>query len=94
MKIIVTGGSGRVGQYIIPELVSHGYEVVNADTTPGPEQGARFYSTEATDLGAVVAATKGAAAIIHMAAIPAPVHFAEHEVFRVNMMSNLKARCS
>ena len=88
MKVVITGGSGRAGQYIIPELVAHGYDVVNADLRPGPDQGARWYKTETTDLGAVVVATKGADAIIHMAAIPAPVNFAEHEVFRVNMMSN------
>lgn len=88
MKVVITGGSGRAGQYIIPELVAHGYDVVNADVVRGPDQGAHWYKTEATDLGAVVAATKGADAIIHMAAIPAPVNFAEHEVFRVNMMSN------
>ena len=68
MKIVITGGSGRAGQYIIPELVAHGYDVVNADVTRGPDQGAHWYKTEATDLGAVVAATKGADAIIHMAA--------------------------
>jgi len=32
--------------------------------------------------------TKGATAIIHMAAIPNPLMTPEHEVFRVNMVSN------
>ena len=32
--------------------------------------------------------TRGAAAIIHMAAIPNPLMAPEHEVFRVNMVSN------
>ena len=88
MKIVVTGGSGRAGQQIIPELIAHGHEVINADRTSGPDQGAHFMSTDTTDLGQVVTATRGADAIIHMAAIPAPVNFPEHEVFRINMMSN------
>ncbi len=44
--------------------------------------------TDCTDLGEVVAALKGAEAVIHMAAIPSPVRDPEHEVFRVNMLSN------
>ena len=30
-KVIVTGGSGRAGEYIISELAANGYEVYNAD---------------------------------------------------------------
>ena len=43
---------------------------------------------DTTDLGAVIAITRGAEAIIHMAAIPSPTKDPEAEVFRVNMMSN------
>ena len=88
MKIVVTGGSGRAGQYIIPELVSHGYEVVNADIMRGPDQGARFVAVDVSDFGHIVSVTKGAGAIIHMAAIPTPLMAPEHEMFRVNMASN------
>lgn len=31
MKIMVTGGSGIVGHYVIDELVTYGYEVLNVD---------------------------------------------------------------
>jgi UDP-glucose 4-epimerase len=89
VKVVITGGSGRAGQYIIPELVAHGYDVVNADVTRGPDQGAHWYKTETTDLGAVVAATKGADAIIHMAAIPAPVNFAG--IDKIVMASSINA---
>lgn len=88
MKVVVTGGSGRAGRHIIPELLDHGYDVVNADATPGPEDGAPFVKADCTDLGEVVAVLKGAGAVIHMAAIPSPVRDPEHEVFRVNMLSN------
>jgi len=88
MKIIVTGGSARAGRFIMQEMVSHGYDVVNADITSGPEQGARFVAVDVIDFGQVVTVTKGAAAITHMAAIPNPLMAPEHEVFRVNMVSN------
>ena len=36
MKVMVTGGSGIVGHYVISELVTHDYQVLNADRTrPG-----------------------------------------------------------
>ena len=88
MKVVVTGGSGRAGQHIVPELIKRGHDVVSADVRQGTGQGASFIKTEMTDLGQVATATRGADAIIHMAAIPAPVTFPEHEVFTVNMVSN------
>lgn len=88
MNVVVTGGSGRAGQYIIPELLAHGHQVTNADTKEGPRQGARFLQVDCTDFGSVVAALDGADAVIHMAAIPNPLVAPEHEVFRINMVSN------
>jgi UDP-glucose 4-epimerase len=88
MKVVVTGGTGRAGRYIIPELIAHGHEVVNADLVPGPEQGAFFTKVDFTDFGQTVAALKGMDAVIHMAAIPDPLVAPEHVVFRVNMVSN------
>ncbi len=88
MNVVVTGGSGRAGQFIIPELISHGHAVTNADLSPGPEQGARFVSTDVTDYGQVVSVMGGADAVVHMAAIPNPLMAPEHVVFRVNMVSN------
>ena len=88
MKIVITGGSGRAGRNIIPELIGNGHEVVNADLTPGPAQGARFVRVECVDFGQVVSVMRGADAVIHMAAIPNPLMLPEHEVFRINMVSN------
>ena len=37
-KVVVTGGSGRAGEYIIAELAAAGYEVHNADfVAPRPD---------------------------------------------------------
>ncbi len=88
MKVVVTGGSGRAGRHLIPELVSHGHQVVNADIAPGPDQGARYVNVDCTDFGQVVAVTRGAEAIIHLAAIPNPLMMPEHAMFRINMVSN------
>ncbi len=99
MKVVVTGGSGRAGEYIIAELAAHGHQVVNADIAPprpisgtgqgGPDAGpALFWQVDVTDYGDVVNAFAGADAVIHMAAVAAPNHMPEHRLFRINMLSN------
>ena len=35
-RIVITGGSGKAGQYIIPHLLSRGHEILNLDLTPPP----------------------------------------------------------
>ncbi len=88
MKVLVTGGSGRAGKYIIPELRSHGHEVLSADRVGDPESDVRFMQIDTTDLGAVTSVSRGMDAIVHMSAIPSPMRDPEAEVFRVNMLSN------
>ena len=36
-RIVVTGGSGKLGHEVIQNLVAHGYETLNLDRTP-PQQ--------------------------------------------------------
>jgi NADPH:quinone reductase-like Zn-dependent oxidoreductase len=37
-SVMVTGGSGKVGRAAIRELLRHGYQVMNVDTTAPAEQ--------------------------------------------------------
>jgi UDP-glucose 4-epimerase len=92
MKVLVTGGSGRAGEYIMAELAAQGHTLVNADVAPPKpgvhDSGALFQRVDFTDYGQTVAVMKGIEAVVHMAAIPAPNMDAEHTVFRVNLLSN------
>jgi nucleoside-diphosphate-sugar epimerase len=92
MKVLVTGGSGRAGEYIMAELEAHGHTCVNGDVSPPKpgthDSGALFQRVNFTDYGQTIAVMKGIDAVVHMAAIPAPNMDAEHVVFRVNMLSN------
>ncbi len=91
MKVLVTGGSGRLGRATIAELVAHGHEAINADQAPpsGDAQGApvRFIKTDLTDVGEVVGALHGCDAVIHLGAIPSPYGHADEVVFRNNTQS-------
>ncbi|KAG4414909.1 hypothetical protein IFR04_011932 [Cadophora malorum] len=48
-RIIVTGGSGKAGQYIIPHLLSRDHQILNLDLTP-PSQPIPNVHTLRTDL--------------------------------------------
>jgi len=39
MKVVVTGGQGQLGQYVVRELAAAGDEVTVFDRVPGPETG-------------------------------------------------------
>ena len=84
MRIMVTGGSGRLGTFVVKELAEHGHDVVNVDRLPPQSSqaaAATFLPSDLADPDAVRAAVAGCDAVIHLAAIPAPEGFAPEEVF-------------
>jgi len=74
MKLLITGGAGKVGQAIVRELLnSAACEITVLDRTPGPERGPVNYLVgDIQDLGQVMEAMAGAEAVIHLAAIHNP----------------------
>jgi nucleoside-diphosphate-sugar epimerase len=73
MKILVTGGQGKVGRFVVQELVDSGHGVTVFDQIPGPERNAvKYLIGDIQDLGQVMEAMHGAEAVIHLAAIHNP----------------------
>lgn len=92
MKIAVTGGSGKAGRAVVRDLLAHGHDVLNVDLVPspdssGPDSPAPFLRVDVTDFGQVLEAFDGADAVVHLAAIPSPVHATPDVVFRANAAS-------
>lgn len=89
MKILVTGGSGRLGQFAIADLLEYGHEAINADRRRGPDGGpaARFVETDLSDAGQVAGLLRGCEAIVHLGAIPAPWSHADEVVFTNNTIN-------
>jgi nucleoside-diphosphate-sugar epimerase len=54
-KIVFTGGSGKAGRHVIPELIKKGYQVLNLDLSdfPDPNAGVFTLKTDLTDSGQV-----------------------------------------
>jgi nucleoside-diphosphate-sugar epimerase len=89
MKILVTGGSGRLGQFAIAELLEHGHEVIDADRRPPPEGGpaVRFVETDLSDVGQVAGLLKTCDAVVHLGAIPSPWGHPDEVVFSNNTIN-------
>lgn len=79
-KVLVTGGSGKLGRAVLRDLVEHGYEVLNIDQQALPEPICPSLRIDLADFGEVAAAILGGVderpgpfdAVVHLAAIPAP----------------------
>ena len=88
-KVLVTGGSGKMGRHIIADLLANGYEVVSTDQkAPKSEDGFTFLAADITDPDEAMRVMDGCDQVVHMAAIPNPLVASEWEVLRVNTMSN------
>ena len=70
MKILVTGGSGRIGRYVVKELAGTGHDVTSVDILSPEERSPRFLRIDLTDAGEVyqALATVGAEAVVHLGA--------------------------
>lgn len=86
-KIVVTGGSGKAGRAVVRDLVAHGYDVINVDVNKPAEALSPFLAADLTDLGQTIDALKGADAVVHLAAIPAPGLKPDGVTFETNTVS-------
>jgi nucleoside-diphosphate-sugar epimerase len=91
-RAAVTGGSGKLGRAVVRDLLDHGYEVVNLDSTPPRDAAATFLQVDLTDYGQVVdalttndALTGPVDVVVHLAAIPAPGMRANAATFANNV---------
>lgn len=91
MRVVVTGGTGRAGQWVVRELAAAGHEVVNFDLADRPdlELPGTFCRVDLTDAGRVYDALfqfrpEG---VCHLAANPSPSGQAQIDVFDNNVLS-------
>jgi nucleoside-diphosphate-sugar epimerase len=90
MKILVTGGMGKVGQWVVRELVNNpAHEVTVFDRVPGPERGAvKYLAGDVQDLGQVMEAMAGTESVIHLAAIHNPNIATTSVTYEINVVGS------
>jgi UDP-glucose 4-epimerase len=69
-KVVVTGGSGFIGSHVVDALADAGHHVTVVDHRVRPHRSdVGFEDVDLMDLSSVLAATKGAEHIFHLAAV-------------------------
>ena len=93
-RILVAGGSGKLGRAVIAELLAHGHAVCNLDLVAPRTPGGRFMRTDFRDFGQCVDALtfrdvgwESADALVHLAAIPGPYQAPDAHLFVNNLQS-------
>ncbi len=85
MRILVTGGAGRVGAAVVERLAGAGHTltVIGRSAREGIT-GARYVRGDITDPDALASVVRGNDSVVHLAAIPSPGGGSPEEIFRVN----------
>ena len=85
-RVAVTGGSGRLGRYVVEELSGHA-RVTVLDIAP-PAGDHAYVALDVRDLDAVAAALAGHDAVVHLAAIDDGVPATDKAYFETNVQGS------
>jgi nucleoside-diphosphate-sugar epimerase len=86
MRIVVTGGSGKAGKWVVRDLRGD-HDVLNVDLVHDGSAHGLCVRADLTDLGQAHDVIAGADVVVHLAAIPAPELRPAGDTFRINTLS-------
>jgi nucleoside-diphosphate-sugar epimerase len=91
VKVLVTGGSGTIGSYVLPELAAAGHTVTSFGRTPPPDERAAHVAGDFTSSESVAAAARGHEVVVHLAAVTSPFRAPRDELMRLNVAGTIAA---
>jgi nucleoside-diphosphate-sugar epimerase len=71
-KVVVTGGSGRLGQFVVRDLLARKYQVLSLDRVPPREKLCTSWLVDLRHSGDLFEAMRDAYGVIHLGAYQAP----------------------
>jgi nucleoside-diphosphate-sugar epimerase len=86
-KIVVTGGSGRLGQFVIRDLLANGYQVLSFDRVPPREKLCTSWLADLRHLGDLFEAMRESYGVVHLGAYQAPNLAPDAETLSNNVSS-------
>ena len=98
MRVVVTGGSGLLGTWVIRDLLEHGYDVTSGDVRLPHDALCDSVVVDFTRYEEVHDLLRGADAVIHAAAFPSPagrphpVTFSNNVISTYNILESAAAR--
>jgi nucleoside-diphosphate-sugar epimerase len=87
-KIVVTGGSGRLGRMVIKELLAYEYQVLNLDRIPPAEKLCVSWMVDLRRSGDLYEALKDSYGVVHLGAYQAPNWTTDSETFSNNVTAS------
>ena len=90
-RIAVTGSSGHLGRAVVEDLLAHSYDVVGIDRTAVSDGPVTTHVWDGRSVEAIAAWLDGCDALIHLAAIPAPLGHPPEVVFTNNTQATFAA---
>jgi nucleoside-diphosphate-sugar epimerase len=87
-KVVVTGGSGRLGQLVIQELLFHDYQVLSLDRVRPAVNACPSWIADLRGPGDLYQALTGAYGVMHLGAYQAPGLAPDAEIFSNNVTAS------
>ena len=89
MKILVTGGSGTIGGYVLRELLQAGHSATSFSRTAPRVDGTGFVKGDILEPDQFAAACQGQDAVVHLAAVPGPGRATPAQLLNVNVIGTV-----
>src|SRR6266496_3165215 len=90
MKVLVTGGSGTIGSYVLQELLAAGHAVTCYSRKTAPLiEGVEFLAGDIMDPDRLTQACRGCDAVVHLAAVPGPRRATPAQLMSINVIGTV-----
>ncbi len=89
MNILITGGNGTLGGYIVQELHRSGHSLTCFSRTSTDDTDVRFFEGDINNPQQLQEACQGHDAVIHLAGVPGPGRASPAELLQVNVIGTV-----